>query len=265
MTSIVTQQSIESLVDKWLKDEENGIEFPVDFDIAWQLAGYSRKDVAKRKLLESGYFDETQFHISAEMVNRSQGGGRKVEIIKLTCDAFKEFCMLSKSETGKITRKYFIECEKKWKLTQEHFPQVAQTIEDIRLDKILEIERVRLQNKQLDDSMLKLHGKETVLLLRGYEDNVVTVEKTVTEIVNPATNTTTRILTADQLKSAVKNKVNQKLPSQKWFIDKLRENGRDDLIVPVTRSVTGEYVIPEKIDEAIKIVYGSSRQCLLGE
>ena len=172
---------------------------------------------------------------------------------------------MAKTDQGRQVRQYFIECEKKWKLTQENFPQVAQTIEDIRLDKMLELERLRIQNKQLDDSMLKIHGKETVLLLRGYEDNIVTVEKTVTEIVDPATKATTRILTADQLKSAIKNKVNQKLPSQKWFIDKLRENGRDDLIVPVTRSVTAEYVIPEKIDEAIKIVYGLSRQCLLGE
>ena len=80
-------------------------------------------------------------------------GGRGSEVIHLTCDALKELCMLSRSETGKTTRKYFIEAEKKWKLVQTNFPQVASEVEMMHL-KIelakLEAEKTKYENKTLE-------------------------------------------------------------------------------------------------------------------
>ena len=51
----------------------------------------------------------------------------------------------------------------------------------------------------------------------------------------------------------------------KWFTDKLKEKGRDDLLMPVTRHQTNEYVTPETLAEAIALVFGENRQLLLGE
>lgn len=41
--------------------------------------------------------------------------------------------------------------------------------------------------------------------------------------------------------------------------------GRDDLLVPVTRSATNEYPVPESIDVALDVAYGKERQRLVGE
>ena len=45
-----------ALVERWLKAEKEGNQFPVEFDIAWQIAGYSRKDHGKRLLTEKRLF-----------------------------------------------------------------------------------------------------------------------------------------------------------------------------------------------------------------
>lgn len=164
---------------------------------------------------------------------------------------------------GKNVRQYFIEAEKKWKLVQQHFPQVSEDVEKMRLqDQILE---KQLKLRELDNTMLTLHGKQTVLALRGYDQAIVEIETVVTEVVEPQTERTSKILTADQLKRLVKEKTGQKIPSLKWFADELRKIGRDDLLTAVTRHTTNEYPIPERIDEAINLVFDSKRQMLIGE
>ena len=122
-----------------------------------------------------------------------------------------------------------------------------------------------LQLRQLDNNMLTMHGAELVLALRGKSDQIVRVEQTVTEVVNPKTQTSDRILTAEQLKKIIKTKTGQTIPSMKWFTDKLREKGRDDLLVPVTRHQISEYVTPEALGEAIALVFGDNRQMVIGE
>jgi phage anti-repressor protein len=118
----------QDLIDNWLEQEEDGVQFPVDFDKAWQIAGYARKDVAKRRLakLNEG------IDFSTDKWKTPQGG-RSRENINLTCDAFKHFCLLAETEEGSQIRQYFIECEKKWKLVQQHRPEVSAEIEVLQL------------------------------------------------------------------------------------------------------------------------------------
>lgn len=73
------------------------------------------------------------------------------------------------------------------------------------------------------------------------------------------------ILTADQIKREIKKRTGQTIPSLKYFIDEIRKANRDDLIVPVTRHTTSEYVTPENLDEAIDIVFRDKKQKLIGE
>lgn len=40
---------------------------------------------------------------------------------------------------------------------------------------------------------------------------------------------------------------------------------RYDLLVPIRRQAVSEYVSPDRLEEAISVVYGNSRQKLLGE
>jgi phage regulator Rha-like protein len=113
------------------------------------------------------------------------------------------------------------------------------------------------------DTMITIYGTELGLTLLGHSGQTVEVEKLVTEVVNPATNNADRILTADQLKKVVKQKTGQNLKTAKQFADALVKAGRDDLLLAVTRNQTGLYPDADRIDEALEVVYGSSRQRLI--
>lgn len=125
----------------------------------------------------------------------------------------------------------------------------------------------QIQLRQLDHTMLTMHGKETVLALRGMADQIVREEIKTTEVVEPDTGRATNILTANQLKEAFYKRTGHRLKSMKQFTDKVRQAGRDDLLEPVRRSHVSEYIKPEHLDEAIAVVCNStkSRQLLLGE
>ena len=130
MTEIILPDSHASIIDKWMEQERNGVKFPADFDIVWKIAGYSNKANAKRKLTKLS--EGADFLRSDEMVVRPQGGGKKAQLIEMTCDAVKHFCLLAETEQGKAIRQYFIEAEKKWKLVEQHRPDVAHDIEMIK-------------------------------------------------------------------------------------------------------------------------------------
>ena len=90
---------------------ESEVEFPVDFEDAWIWLGYSRKDVAKRSLLNCGFIEELDFQISAEAITTGISAISK-ESIFLTTDCFKQWCMMSGTDKGKEVRLYFVKCEK---------------------------------------------------------------------------------------------------------------------------------------------------------
>lgn len=141
---------------------------------------------------------------------------------------------------------------------------IIATVIPAQSDRIKELE-LELQLRQLDSTMLTLHGAEVVLTLRGLKDQVVRGEVPVTEIVEPVTGRSTQILSADQLKRAVKERTGQNLKTMSEFTSAIKAAGRDDLLIPVTRSNTSEYVIPDKLDEAIAIVYKNQQQRLIGQ
>lgn len=103
-------------VQKWLEDEKNGEQFPVDFNIAWVMAGYALKHHAKRRIeTDLSLGTDFIFPTQAEVFTKSgewAKGGRPSELIQLTCDGFKHFCLLAKTEKGRAIRQYFIETEK---------------------------------------------------------------------------------------------------------------------------------------------------------
>lgn len=258
MSEAIVSYDVRSLIDEWMEQEQKGISFPVDFDIAWQIAGYSTKQKAQNKLK---YLKQGEDFLTDRL--KSFTGGRPSKKIELSCDALKHFCLLAETEEGRQIRQYFIEAEKKWRMVQSVAPEFATQIELAQLQ--LELERERNKGKQLDATMLAMHGDRVVLALRGQSDVIVEKETVITEVVEPATGKTAKIMTADQLKKAVLERTGQKLKSLKHFADSLRDAGRDDLLIPVTRHQTNEYPIPDKLDEAIAVVYGKCRQKLIGE
>jgi len=116
----------------------------IDFDWAWSVLGYSRKDSAKRMLTayfeqNFDYFVQLQdespealphdiFHINVE----NSKAGRPTEKIYLTIECFKEMGMLSKSEQGRQIRKYFLQCETIAKESVKLIPQLQQQIQELQ-------------------------------------------------------------------------------------------------------------------------------------
>jgi phage anti-repressor protein len=93
---------------------ESSDQFPVDFDLAWQWAGYSRKDSAKRVLKKSGMLANSRFHRIVESAPL-ENGGSSPEKIWLSLDCFKHFAMMAQTEQGDAVRDYFLECERRAK------------------------------------------------------------------------------------------------------------------------------------------------------
>ena len=112
--------------------------FPVDFEDAWQWIGYSRKNAAKLALTGSSdkntpktdttktpFIENIDFCIT---IGKSSGG-RKPELIYLTIECFKSFCMMAGTPRGREVRLYFLNCEAelKRKLEEERNQQQANT------------------------------------------------------------------------------------------------------------------------------------------
>jgi phage anti-repressor protein len=145
------KNDVSTLLDQWLEAEQNGEQFPVPFDDAWKMAGYSNKANAKRALLDLTKGED----FSSVLMNKPSSNASKVsrsQYIKLTCDAFKSFCLMAKTNEGKMTRAYFIDAEKKWKLTQQIAPQVASEVEMMHLK--IELAKVEAQSAIAQKNLL---------------------------------------------------------------------------------------------------------------
>ncbi|QLE42277.1 hypothetical protein FD723_18835 [Nostoc sp. C052] len=106
-------------------------QYPVDFEIAWKVLGYSRKDSAKRKLIS--YFNQdTDYRLHSNVESAPDGGLTHREDIYLTVECFKEMGMLAKSEEGKQIRKYFLTCEAIAKQSTKLIPQLQRQIQQLQ-------------------------------------------------------------------------------------------------------------------------------------
>jgi phage anti-repressor protein len=150
----LTNFNVEQLIEQWYQQERKGIQFPVPFNIAWQIVEYSTKGNAKRLLTAK----KSHFVVNEDYVinsDKSSPEGRSSDSIFLSCDTFKHFCLMAGTAQGRLIRQYFIECEKKWKLVEKHYPKIAEDIELIRmreehaiLDKRIELARLEKEKEQ---------------------------------------------------------------------------------------------------------------------
>ena len=79
-----------------------------------------------------------------------KSAGRPIKEYHISIDMAKELSMLSRSEKGKLARKYFIDCEKKLKETQNvlQIPQNFSEALKLAYEQSLEIEQQKLQITQ---------------------------------------------------------------------------------------------------------------------
>jgi hypothetical protein len=130
------------------------------------------------------------------------------------------------------------------------------------LELLVKLSDNQIKRTELTSTLVAMHGESLGLAIAGFDGQIIEKKTTVTEVLNPATGSTVEFLSADQLAKEVKKRSGQKTKNAE-FIRQLKAANRDDLIVPVTRSATYEYVCPDTIDEAILVVYGSSKQMVI--
>lgn len=173
-SSIVTQD-ISFLLDQWIEAEQNGVEFPVPFEMAYPMAGYSRKDNAKRSLPKTAL---GILYLSSRIENK----GRPLEQLNLSLEGLKHLCLMADTPEGYQIRQYFIDAEKKWKLTQQIAPAVAEEVEvlamKIELAKI-ERDKAALEDKTLSlrDFIVRSQRKQTADRILGVTEITETVVK----------------------------------------------------------------------------------------
>jgi hypothetical protein len=168
MTNLVNF-NVERLIEQWYQQEQDGVQFPVPFDIAWQIAGYSRKDSAKRRLPKR--LQDKLFHIDVENT-----AGRPKEVITLTCDGLKHLGMMADTEDGDLIRQYFIECEKKWKLVQKHHPNIAEDIEILRMK-----EHQAIIDKQIELAAIERDKEMAIASAKQSDFNLIALKNTITQ------------------------------------------------------------------------------------
>lgn len=133
----IVQQSISSLLDAWIASEQKGEQFPVPFDVAWGIAGYSTKANAKRCIVRALKKDK-QYSSS---VMKKALAGRSSELINLSIDGFKHFCLMAETEEGDNIRQYFIQAEKELrqlKIDREYPKQITGEIAPNQTKDLLE-------------------------------------------------------------------------------------------------------------------------------
>jgi len=188
--------------------------------------------------------------------------GRSSDLITMTCDTFKHFCLLAKTDQGRNTRQYFIEAEKKWKLVETHFPQVSENIESLRL--ALEIEKQRNRGRELDNSMLALHGVAAVLAVRGQSDQIIEVDRPVLEVIDERCGDRRRGMTLKQINDYLLKTTGDNFKNGS-VLKKYLEQKAPELIDQVQRPINQDWVHEDNINEVIKLLKNRPKQMLLGE
>lgn len=252
------------LIDSWLEQEEKGILFPVDFESAWRIAGYSRKDSAKRYLPKRQ--EEKLFHVDVV-----KSTGRPLQRITLSCDGLKHLCLMANNEKGDACRQYFIEAEKKWRLVQQYRPEVAEEIEVLKYKK--EIATLEAKKAKYENETLALRKYVTEELPKPISDRILGVteikeveyrDRTFVEeeLVNDG-NTMSQGELCQHL-GFVKNGRNQVSRLKKFFADSGIDT--DESFWDKNSSVvTHRQIRRDKLEEIEELHNRSVRQILLGE
>jgi hypothetical protein len=147
--------------------------------------------------------------------------------------------------------------------TKTRQAEIAQPQLQQHIDKEIKLQQLKSEYAKLLGDLTTMHGIELAMPAAGATDQVVRIETVVTEVVQPETGRRDKILSADQLKRAIADRTGQKPKTMKEIVNKIKAAGRDDLLLPVTRHSTTEYVDADRLDEALALVYGQCKQELL--
>ncbi len=132
-------------------------QFPVSFDDAWQWLEYSKKSNALESFLNCGFSKSIDFIrlLENQQNLNSAIGGRPTVSYMLTVDCFKSWAMMSKTQTGKQVRLYFLECERIAKSIQvKPLSGIEMARENLRLWEDLEAKQALIAAQEVKITQL---------------------------------------------------------------------------------------------------------------
>jgi phage anti-repressor protein len=124
---MITEFSLDLAIRLYESEEQ----FPVNLEVACEWLGFSRKDVAKRKLIKN-FVEGEDYRVHQVAESAPQGGLTHYEDIWLTTNCLKELGMMAGTPKGKQIRKYFIQCEEIAKQAFKIIPQLQQQIQQLQ-------------------------------------------------------------------------------------------------------------------------------------
>lgn len=124
-------------------------DFPINLENVYKWIGFSNKANSKRTLVNN-FSEQTDYKIVFINTEENPKNGRPDEKIMLKIDTFKELCLLSKTDNGKVIRKYYLKLEK-----INNFLAKQQLIEAQ--------EKQRLLENELESSKNLIKEKEKVI------------------------------------------------------------------------------------------------------
>jgi len=166
MSLNIVKQDIASLLDGWIEAERNGVQFPVPFDAAYPMAGYSRKDSAKRSLPKTA--QGKLYHVS-----RNETKGRPIEQVTLTIAGLEHLCLMADTPEGHEIREYFRDARSKWELVKQVAPSVAQEVEILAMK--IELAKIEAQTAALVDKTIQLRHYVVTALPKPTADRILGV------------------------------------------------------------------------------------------
>ncbi len=158
----------------YLKNDPN-LDFVIDLDSVWRWIGYDNKGNAKRALLKSERFIEnvhytTQFFDSqsGEAKNATENntreeerrGGHNKEIIIMSINTFKKFCMMAGTSQADKLHDYYIKLE--------------QCVHEVRIEETNNF-KMQLKDKdiQKEKNLIKNFDKKPVVYLATVEKDII--------------------------------------------------------------------------------------------
>lgn len=114
-------------------------DFVIDLDNVWKWIGFSQKIRAK-ELIERNFIENTDYKITLSHVRKQTDtrGGQNKEVIMLTINAFKRFCLKAGTKKSDEIHEYYIKMEK--------------TLQEVVMDECKALsDQLKKAKKELDD------------------------------------------------------------------------------------------------------------------
>ncbi len=190
-------------------------------------------------------------------------GGTRKELVCYWLTEDQATYVMTLSRNTDSVRRCKRELVKAFSAAKQIIPQQSGRIRELELEN----ENLRLKKDWaiLQETRINMHGLPIALMLEGKADAVVEVEVPLIEVIDERCNVTYRGQTLKQLAEYLHKVSGRKYKSGAELKRHLEKLGKGHLIAQTPRTVLGEYIPDDNINEVLAAINQSDRQMLIGE